>query len=82
MPYFYIIYDKESGNNKAKKLIVIKKSKDMISGISKLGKLATAKNVAEIDGNEHNVCLECDKVISKTVKFCDGCGDKVTVVKP
>ena len=77
MPYFYIIYEKDD-----KIGIVIKKSKDMISSISKLGKLTTAKSVAEVDGNEHNVCLECDKVINKTVKFCDGCGNSVTTVKP
>jgi len=76
MPYFYIIYNKAD----QEKLIVIKKSKDMINAISKLGKLATAKSVAEVDGDEHNVCLECDKVLNKSVGFCDGCGNKAIVI--
>lgn len=77
MAYYYNIYEQDD-----KTCIVIKKSKDMISSISKLGKLAVCTSSTLVNGNDHNVCLPCDKVLNKSVNYCDSCGDAVTVVKP
>ena len=72
MPYYFIKHSKGK---------IIKKSANFKKAIIGIPEDAKMVSLVEINQEQHNICLDCDEMLNRAVKFCNFCGKLAKVLK-
>jgi uncharacterized alkaline shock family protein YloU len=56
---------------------VIKKSVSIQKAVAHIPEDSTGVYINQVDIKVHNVCLPCDEVWNKPIKFCPGCNAEI-----